>query len=272
VLGREVLRREVWKHLGAAAPGPASGQPAFGPPPDGEESQEEDDGDTATDGRSLLASAVVGIGLGSRELQWPRDGEIQDVDTGMFAAFELAARFAVPLSESVELGTALSYQSSISQTIEETHLAAATESVGIRSHHFGALRVLGVQAGEALAISPSLGYGTRSLRPAVHNLLTPSYSLAGPIARVELSLTFGDTVTLALAPELQWILVGDELEEEGIDESGVSVGGEALFEVALSRALAIGLTFRQAHALLSASSGSATDMERFITTRLRWTP
>ena len=278
-LGRQVLRREVFKHLGVAPPAtnPPSGiAPGEGTGAVGEEGGDAEDAGSedagSSDARGLLASAVIGLGFGMRSLEWPVSGEIQRVDTGMFAAYELAARFALPLSESTELGPEFAYQSSLSHEIEETHLDAPPEKVGIRSHRFAGLLALTVHLGETLSIAPAVGYGSRSLRPDVHHLLTPSYSLAGPIGRIAFGLAFGDSITLALAPELQWIVVGDELEAEGVDGSGLSVGGEALLELAFSDAVAAGLTFREAHALLSAGSGSAADVERFVTTHVRWTP
>jgi hypothetical protein len=271
-LGRSALRREVFQRLGGAPP--AQPPAAEGDELGGEVGGEVADDASAPSESSMSVDAAIGFGVGTRELEWPADGQAQRVETGMFAAYELAARFAWRLSESVELGPELVYQSSLSHELEETHTAAPKETVGVRSHRFAGLLALTFRLGDSgtFSIAPALGYGARSLRPDVHHLLTPSYSLAGPIIRLAIGIGFGENVSLSLAPEAQLIVVGDELEEEGIDPSGIALGGEAELRVSVSQAVAIGLTFRQSHALLTAGAGSATDVERFITMRLRWTP
>ena len=277
--GRNALRAEVFRRLGAEPPGaspPGASSPRAGIASAPEESgplSEAASDDSAGTGPPLVVNAAIGIGVGTRALEWPASGQQQRVDTGPFAAYELAASFMFAASDSVSIGPDLVYQSSLSHEITEAHIAGPGETIGIRSHRFSGLLAATFDADDegTFRISPAIGYGSRGLRPAVHHLLTPSYSLAGPIAQLAFHIGLGH-VELTLAPEAQLIVVGDELEEEGVDGSGFSIGGEAALSVALSRAVALGLTYREAHALLSAGSDSASDVERFVTTRLRWTP
>jgi hypothetical protein len=266
-VGRHTLRREVFRRLGGP-PAEGGAQQA----PEVEESSDEPAAEAADTERTLVVQLVGGFGAGMRTLDWPAEGELLGVETGWFAAYELDARFAFRVSESFTLGPELSYQSSLAHEIRETHEAAPAENVGIRSHRFASLLVATFGEADGLQVAPALGYGARNLRPEVHHLLTPSYSIAGPIARVALRLALGESVALQLAPEAQWVLVGDELEAEGVQATGVGVGGEASLTLAFSGTLAIELGYREAHALLSAAEGSATDVERFVTTRLRWSP
>jgi hypothetical protein len=120
-------------------------------------------------------------------------------------------------------------------------------------------------------IAPALGYGVRSLRAEIHQLLTPSYSLGGPLGRVTLRVPFGDDVGLRIGPEVQWLSVGAALRELNVESSGIGLGGDAALEIAIAKRLSLEFTFREAHAILSSSErkgASASDAERFITARL----
>jgi hypothetical protein len=119
----------------------------------------------------------------------------------------------------------------------------------------------------SVSIAPALGFGVRNLRPEVHHLSTPAYSLAGPLFQLGLWFPLGERLALRLAPEAQWLLVGEGLRERGVEGSGVGLGGEAALSVALSDGLELELSFREAHALLSGGGTSASDGERFATLR-----
>jgi hypothetical protein len=274
--GSRVLNAQVRELLAAGA---GSGQPpasAFaGPAGEAEDGEAPSGADSAERDTDLLARAHAGIGLGTRDLNWPSSGEMRAVQTGAFVAVEVGAAFALALSNAVSLGPELAYQTSLDHEIEETHIAGETQPMGLRAHRFEALLALTFRLGESRKfwIAPALGYGVRALHPEVHHLLTPSYSLTGPVARLTLRIPFGDMLALRLAPELQLVSVGDALEELGVESSGIAFGGDAALELALSTHIATELAFRQAHAVMSSSLGAdSTDVERFATLRLVWQP
>jgi hypothetical protein len=242
---------------------------------EGEEGDRPSDADGAEHETALRARGYAGIGLGTRDLEWPSSGEMRAVETGAFVAVEVGAAFALALGEAVSLGPELAYQTSLDHELAETHIAGETQLMGIRAHRFEALLALAFALGQSrnFRITPALGYGVRALHPEVHHLLTPSYSLTGPVARLTLRIPFGDSLALRLAPELQLVSVGDALEELGVENTGIAFGGDAALEIALSAHLATELTFRQAHAVMSSSLGAdSTDVERFATLRVVWLP
>ena len=272
--GRDVLRAEVAQRLGLApqggAPPPVQPEPVPGAP--GGQASPAVEEASGSEPDALRMRVYGGAGMGTRTLEWPMAGERIAVETGAYAAVELGASLAFALGESVTLGPEFNYQTSLDHEITEMHVAGVPETMGIRSHHFDALLVptfhFGADNGWYLA--PAFGYGVRNLRPDVHHLLTPSSSIAGPLVRLELRIAFGASVGLRLAPEAQWVLVGDELEELGIESSGLGFGGNAALEIAISDAIWIELTYREAHASLPSSQGDdATDVERYVTARLR---
>lgn len=282
--GQRVLAAEVQQRLAAAnvAPPPPAepvreADAAASDETDAAASDEADaDGQTVDSAEvGLLGRVHAGIGVGMRELTWPEAGEMRAVESGAFLAVEVGAAFALALSDAVSLGPEFAYQTSLDHEIEETHIAGETQPMGLRAHRFEALLALTFRLGESRKfwIAPALGYGVRALHPEVHHLLTPSYSLTGPVARLTLRIPFGDMFALRLAPEVQLLSVGDALEELGVESSGIAFGGDAALELALSTHFATELAFRQAHAVMSSSLGAdSTDVERFATLRLVWQP
>jgi len=278
--GREALAAEVNTRLsgeGGMAPAP-SGDAGFAPEgePGAAESEDEDDEDALEEGEpetGLRLRAFVGAGLGTRTLEWPTPSERRAVETGGFLAVEIGTAFALELDRGLAFGSELVYQTSLDNQLDETHVAGATDTIQVRTHRFAAVLELIIGAVDAVSVAPGLGYGVRALHPEVHHLLTPSYSLTGPLARIALRIAFGESVALRLVPEAQWLMVGDALEALGVAGSGISIGGDAALELVLSRGLALELSYREAHAIMSSSLGdSASDVERFTTLRAVWTP
>lgn len=253
----ETVREAVANHLGSSASPEAGATPA-----------------AASDGEfpALHVRVSGGVGVGSRSVNWPNSGETWAVETGMFAAFDLNASFHIAVSSACALGLDLSYQTSVGAKVTENHVAAATEDIGIRSNELAGLFAIAL-GGPSFTITPAVGYGTRGLRPAVHHLLTPSGSLAGPLARLGARLAITDAVALRVVPEAQYVLVGDAFQELGIARTGLGVGGEVALEVAVSAEVSLELSGRIAHAWMDTTSGtSAQDTERFATARLVWQP
>lgn len=281
--GQRMLADEVRARLGAAQAGAdGSGWSGTGSAEDasGEGAAEQGDaseGEALDEGApsdaGLRLRAFGGVGLGTRSVEWPAAGETVGVDSGAFVAVELGAAFALALDDGLALGPELIYQTSLDHEIDEAHVAGAGESLGLRAHRFSAVLELAIGDDDGVSVAPGLGYGVRALHPEVHHLLTPSYSLTGPLARVALRIAFGSSVALRLVPEIQLVQVGDALEERGVSGSGLAFGGDAALELVLSRGLSLALSYREAHAVMSSTEGDgASDVERFSTVRGVWTP
>jgi hypothetical protein len=149
--------------------------------------------------------------------------------------------------------------------------------VGVRAHRLEGAFVPELRLGEAqeLRLSLALGYTTRNLRPEVHHLLTPSYSLSGPVVRPTLRIPLiSKRLALRIAPELIIVVdVGQALRQMDIDSSGLGDGREAQLELTLSEYFEVMLAFRESHIVLGsqaegADGESVTDAERFITARI----
>jgi hypothetical protein len=264
--GREQLRSDVVGHLGAVIEGNAA--PAADES-EGEESvEQEEPGDDAP--RTIEARVHAGVGVGMRDVEWTRGGQAERVELGAFPAVDLGLSLSFRLSEGLSLVPALAYQSSLFfQEVEEPRMAAPSEKTAVRAHRFAATVGLELRLGGArsLSITPALGLGVRNLRPEVHHLSTPAYSLAGPLAVIGIFVPLGDSVALRIAPEAQYVFVGEGLREREVESTGLSLGGEASIAIELLEPLALELAYREAHALLTSLDGTAGDVERFITLR-----
>jgi hypothetical protein len=214
----------------------------------------------------------IGTGVGTRSLELTRDSAPQSFDTGPFAALDLVTSLLFRMSRGVALGPSFVYQTSMMHEVTERHLSGAPRTMDIRSHRFEAAALAAFSLGDdadAPVLSGTLGYGVRNLSPEVHHLLTPRYTLSGPFARIGFSFTLAEGFSLRLAPEAQWLpQVGEELRDLGIDGSGLAFGGQAGAAVELSEELSVELSYRESHALLSATEGDPSDVERYITIRL----
>jgi hypothetical protein len=220
----------------------------------------------ADDRLAMDMRVTGGAGFGARTLLWPQNGETWSVETGLFPALDLAMSFRLVFSSALALGLDLAYQTSIGAQIEENHVAGSTETLRVRSSHFGALLALAL-GGQGFRVTPALGYATRGLRPEVHHLLTPSYSLAGPLAQVGVRIPLGSSFAFRLAPEAQYVFVGQGLRERGVASTGFSLGGEVALELAASGALTLELCGRWSRVWLGTG---ASDTERFVTARIVW--
>lgn len=218
----------------------------------------------------LGVATFAGGGVGTRDLEWPQEGERRTVETGAFAAVEVGARFTVAWTDTFSLGAELAYQTSVGLTLTEHHVAGTAEDIDVRAHRFEGLLSPVLRFGERndWYLAPALGIGFRNLRPTPQRL-TPGYSLLGPLARVTLRVPLSSRLALRLSPEAQWWWLDGQLGEINEYSTGIGFGGEAALEVRLFHRIAVEATFRQAHALLHSPSGAdATDVERFATARI----
>lgn len=226
-----------------------------------------------SDETALLAKPFVGVGIGTRDVEWATPGDPATVETGVFAAVEIGLHVALAPSRSFSIGPQFTYQTTLNHEVTEHHVDGEPTTLGIRAHRFEGVLAATIRFGSSYGwyIASALGYGVRNLRAEIHHLLTPSYSLGGPLARLTLRVPFGDDVGLRIGPEAQWLSVGAALQELKVQSSGIGLGGDAALEIAIAKRLSLDFTFREAHAILSSSEregASASDVERFITVRL----
>jgi hypothetical protein len=257
--GRRALDRELKQRLGTP------------PSAAGEESAE---AETTAEDDSVrpLLRVYGGAGFGTRSFDWSASGQQRAVDTGLFAAIDVGFRVLLALNDSVALGPAFAYQTSIAGQVDEAHIAGQPDTLRIRAHRFDGTFVVQVGSRTGFQVAPAVGVVTHNLRPEVHHLLTPSYSLAGPLLRVAVRIPIGP-VALRIAPEAAWLFTDDPLEEIGVKGSGPAVGGELALEIPLVQKLALELTARDVRAWLPSGDGAkATDTGLFATTRLVWQP
>jgi hypothetical protein len=262
--GRRALDGELRGRLGM--PPPAASEAGAGTSEDGASETE------SNDEVRPLVRVYGGGGLGMRSFDWPSSGERRAVDTGVFAALEVGIKFLLALGDSVALGASFAYQTSIAHEIEEKHLAGESDTLRIRAHRLDATFVVQVGSSSSFQVAPAIGVATHNLRPEVHHLLTPSYSLVGPVLRLTFRIPIGP-IALRIAPEGAWLVTDDPLEEIGVKGGGPAVGAEVAFELPLSRKLGLELTARDVRAWLPSRDGAkATDTGFFATTRLVWQP
>lgn len=213
-----------------------------------------------------------GAGMGTRSFEWPAAGERRAVATGLFAALELGIWFLIGLSDTVALGPAFAYQTSIAQEVDETHIAGQPDTLRIRAHRFDATFAVQVGSRSGFQVTPAVGVAMHNLRPEVHHLLTPNYSLVGPVFRIAFRIPIGP-IALRIAPEAHWLVTDDPLAEIGVRGGGPAAGAELALEIPLVRMLALEFTARDVRAWLASREGSkATDTGFFATTRLVWQP
>lgn len=232
--------------------------------------------DDAVDSEPALGLRLfAGAGVGGRNFEWPGNGERLAVQTGAFAAVDLGLSFWLAASERLWIGPALTYQSSLGAQVDEAHIAGASDELAIRSHRFEGLLAMTVRLGQegGFWIVPAVGYGLRNMRPEVHHLLTPTTTLAGPLLRLAVRIPIGATFALRIAPELQWILVVEQLEDLGLHDSGVAFGAELGVEVAVGGDLSVEVAAHGSQARVSSELGAtAVDGEQIVTARVVWQP
>ena len=219
-----------------------------------------------------LLRVYGGLGLGTRSFDWPGASERLAVDMGFFPALDAGIRFMVGIGNTFALGAAFAYQTSFATEIEEAHLAGQPDTLRVRAHRFDATFETQIGHRDGFQVTPGVGVATHNLRPEVHHLRTPSYSLVGPVLRVGFRIPLGP-LALRVAPEAQWLFTDDPLVEIGVSGSGPALGGELALQFPIARTLALEVASRGVRAWLPARDASkATDTGFFATTRLVWQP
>jgi hypothetical protein len=258
--GQRVLDSELSGRLGVQPPAaPESGEGAGAEP-------------AGDDELRPLLRLYGGVGFGTRNFDWPGVGRDLAVATGVFAAFDVGIRFLVGVGDTLAVGPAFAYQTSIAHEVEEKHIAGQPDTLRIRAHRFDGTFIVQIGRKDGFQVTPGAGVAVHNLRPEVHHLRTPAYSLAGPVLRIGVRIPIGP-IALRIAPEAAWLFTDEPLEEIGVQGSGPGIGGEVALEIPIAEAFALEVTARDVRAWLPAREGSkATDTGLFATTRLVWQP
>lgn len=218
---------------------------------------------------SLQLAAEAGLAM--RDVELPRDGVLYQIRSGAYPALGVAFQLEHRASPLFSIGVSARYQSSIGLVMDEQLAGGTTHPRDTRSHHF------------EVGITPSLrwdttgwavlgmfGYGIAELDPLNH-LVTPSYHLGGPHARVSLQIPLGNPrVHLTLGPEGQITLqTGDELTARGVSASGLGAGANAALDLRFGERWWIALTYRELRFWASSTQGPGfTDNMRALTAQL----
>jgi hypothetical protein len=165
----------------------------------------------------------------------------------------------------------LRYQTSLGMKVEQPLIFALPSEVDARSSRLELSLAPTFRLAESVSLAVPIGASVRALQAPHRDLPLPSYLLFGPHLRVEARAAVGESFALRAGPELQWIaMVGDRLQDDGTESSGVAVGFELAASASLTTWLGLELTYRQAHAFVSGQSGRAdfADTERYATLQL----
>jgi hypothetical protein len=219
--------------------------------------------------------ALLG-GVGARSFELPLHGVVYRTDAGVFPIAGVALDLEHAASASISVGGVARYLTSVGLDIVELHTDGSKVPVEVRAHRFeGGFSTTFRFDDEGLwALVLNASYGVLGFRPLLH-LVTPAYSLSGPLARAQLQLPLGsEALRLRAGPEAQWIVqVGGALKERGMDAMGLSLGGEAALELSFGRQIAAHVSYREAWSWIGSSQAqSFKDVARFATAGLTWTP
>jgi len=217
---------------------------------------------------TLQGTLAAGLGAGQRSVHLPTDEGTRQVETGLFPALDVLVRADGRIGERGQLGLHLRYQTSLGITAVEARPGGVERRSPARTHHLDAGLVPALRftsSPDSVVLGVFVGWGLRSFSTVVP-LTVPSYTLHGPMAKLELRVPIsGDAVALSVRPEVfAWLWATDELRELGaIDEKGVALGGEVGLDVRLSERLRLALGYRESHGAIGAGFGTFTDVERF---------
>ena len=222
-------------------------------------------------GPSVRIDAYAGAGISTRSVRMPSKDGVLEVAPGVTPAAEVGLRVQIRPAADFSFFAHLIYQSALGFSVTEHPPLALEKEVRARSERVS-LEVAPRWrlSGGKHELAIPVGATVRTLWAEVHTSLTPSFSLVGPHARVELRLGVSDMLSLRLGPDLQYIMMVDkDLVTAGLSSQGVALGGDASLEAQVSEVWSFRVTYRESHALLSAARGTVSfhDVERYLTLR-----
>lgn len=228
--------------------------------------------DTSQDQPTLQVEPFLGGGLATRAFERPTPIGAQRMKTTVVPALDTGLRVTAWPNAAFSLSVLLHYQTSLGMSTREAPPFALDNEVSVRSEHVELSAAPTIRLGDdpgALALAFPLGFSLRTFWPEVHKLMTPGYSLGGPLVRAELVVPVRDLLVLRLGPEFQWIVMVDRvLTADGMASQAVAIGGEATLALRLSPWFALQLHYRESHALAPndvAGGQSFSDVERYLT-------
>ena len=244
-----------------------------------EESQEQPSADekpkaSADAGIAFLLN--VGGGVGSRSILVPtsptRVGG-NGITTSFAPALDIQASLHFALGEKLFLRLGGAYRTLFALNAAYFDRANMPAQSSLSSHSVVVGGSLGYYTNgpDTLALQLFLGWAYRGLSAAEPTL--PSASIQGPALRPELHIPIaGGVVSLRIAPELI-LVVGASAKlpgnVPGLASVGFAYGGEATLDFRISKAVGLGIQFRESRALIASDwGGSAAENERYITGRL----
>jgi hypothetical protein len=217
----------------------------------------------------------AGLGIGTRSYERPNGVQPQELETTPFTALDLSLRVKRCTSGCAKAHYAieflLRYQTSLGMKVEQPLFFALPSEVDARSSRLELSLAPAFRLAESVSLAVPIGASVRALQAPHRDLPLPSYLLFGPHLRIEGRAALGDMFALRAGPELQWIaMVGDRLQNDGTESSGVALGFELAASASLTSWLGLELTYRQAHAFVAGQSGRADfeDTERYATLQL----
>lgn len=221
---------------------------------------------------SVQLAAELGVGM--REIRLPRDNVTYEIATGVYPALGVAFALDHHHSQRVSVGLVTRYQSSLGLVLDEQLTGGTPHGRKTRSHQFEVGIAPSLHWEESgWALSAMVGYSISELDPENH-LVTPSYHLGGPHARISVRVPLGSQhICLNAGGEAQLTLqVGDELRMRGVSAQGFGAGVNAALEARLGGHWWIAATYRELRYGLGTQQGpSFTDAARIITAQLRGT-
>ena len=229
-----------------------------------------------SDGRLLLVRPFAGVGLTSRSFQRPTAEASQSLASAFVPAVEVGLYVSAWPDSTFSLSLSLHYRTSVLLTVTEATPFAVRNRLSVRSEQIELSVIPSLRLGESASdprIGLSLGACARTFWPSEHTLMTPGYTLLGPHARIELILPAFEHWTIRLAPEAQWIVAIDAaLRRSGVARQGVAWGGEASLTLAFTPTWAVGIHYRESHAMAGGPAGRPfRDIERYLTARIEGT-
>ena len=205
--GRAQLKREVVTHLGTVLSGeatPAAGSRGLSGETATAEPDAAPEGEAHDTPRALRIRIHVGVGVGTRDVDWAADGRSERVQLGAFPAFDLGLSFTFRLSDSIALAPRVDYQSSLA--FHEVEMRAWRPPPDIASV---CARIVSARA-RASDLFVDEKARRRSHRrwvcapqpPAgVAPPLEPGIPLMDPLAQLALGIPISDAVALRIIPE-----------------------------------------------------------------------
>ncbi len=216
---------------------------------------------------------VLGGGIGSRTAKIPSTEGLQRLSLTLFAAADLGMEVSLEPTPHGPLAliAGISYRTSLGLTTRYTRGDGSTQDANVREQRVEVLGGADIRIGGPAALELRAGWAARVYdSPAVTSV--PDITLAGLLLRAMGRVTFG-RVTLALGPELFWLLSTDDAYHQlELDSHPFGWGLEGRISVRVSNAVSIEGVLRESRVTLASSDLEGDDVARFATVRVAYRP